>query len=62
MFKEDLCAADKMTMERKVHWRSWADIKDEYERLNGGSRVGNSMLPNRYVRLKAAFGELEELA
>lgn len=55
VLKDDLTAADKMLMEWKAEGRTWADIKDQYERLNGGKRVGNSTLPNRYARLKAAF-------
>lgn len=59
--KEDLSKADKMMVQWKAGGKSWAEIKVEYERLNGGKPMGNSTLPNRYVRLKASLGELGSL-
>ena len=59
--KEDVSAADRMMVKWRAEGRSWAVIKDEYERLSGGARIGHSTLPNRYVRLKASLGELDDI-
>ena len=48
-----------MLMDWRESGKSWSEIKTEYARFTG-KPVGNSTLPNRYIRLKASLVELKD--
>jgi hypothetical protein len=59
MSKEEASPADLMLLKRRDEGMSWREITAEWNQMTG-QNLGNSTLPNRYLRMMAMWSVWKE--